>query len=199
NIIPLLGVTEGFGPMLAAVLPWMSNDTLHAFLKNKGQTLLVLGIISGLEYLHSIPVFHGDLHSGNVLIDDECSLRISDFGLSCTIGRPQPGLSYLQWLSSTRNVGAVRWAAPEWLSGCEPHQSANMYSFGCIMFEVLSGDIPWMEEKNDFQIVIVKLTKRKPPSHPIHAAVEDKCSAMYMGASTATRWGLHPWFVILLS
>ena len=43
-----------------------------------------------------------------------------------------------------------------------------------ILCQVLSGDILWMEEKNDFQIVIVKLTKRKPPSCPIHAAVEDK-------------------------
>ena len=45
--------------------------------------------------------------------------------------------------------------------------------------QVLSGDIPWMEEKNNFQIVIVKLMKHKPPSRPIHAAVEDKCLAMY--------------------
>ncbi|KAF8557092.1 kinase-like protein [Imleria badia] len=144
NIVPLLGVTQGFGPILAAVLPWMLNGTLHSFLKSKGQTLtklerlrLVHGVASGLEYLHSIPIFHRDLHTGNVLIDEEHNPRISDFGLACTIGRLQPGLSYLQRLSSTSNAGAVRWAAPERLSGCKPDPSGDVYSFGCVMFEVI--------------------------------------------------------------
>ncbi|KAN0092910.1 Protein kinase-like domain containing protein [Tylopilus felleus] len=179
NVITLLGVAEGFGPIQAIVLPWMSNGSLHAFLENKGETFtmderlhLVLGIVSGLEYLHSIPVFHGDLHSGNVLIDDEYSPRISDFGLSCTVGRLQPGLSYLQRLSSTGNFGAVRWAAPERLSGYESRPSGDMYSFGCIMFEVLSGDIPWKEE-NDIQVAVLKVTRHRPPSRPIRTAVDD--------------------------
>ena len=73
-----------------------------------------------------------------MLIDEEHNPRISDFGLACTVGRLQPGLSYLQRLSSsTSNPGAQRWAAPERLSGCKPHPSGDMYSFGCVMFEVI--------------------------------------------------------------
>ncbi|KAG6370833.1 kinase-like domain-containing protein [Boletus reticuloceps] len=180
NIVPLLGVTHGFGPILAAVLPWMANGTLHSFLKNKGQMLsiverlkMVHGIGSGLEHLHLLSVFHGDLHSGNVLVDEEQNPRIGDFGLSCTIGKLQPGLSYLQRLSSASNVGAVRWAAPERLSGCKPHPSGDIYSFGCIMFEVLSGDIPW-NDKTTYQVVALKLHAHQPPSRPIHTAVEDE-------------------------
>ena len=75
---------------------------------------------------------------GNVLVDEEQNARISDFGLACTVGRLQPGLSYLQRLSSgTNNPGAVRWAAPERLSGCKAHPSGDIYSFGCLMFEVI--------------------------------------------------------------
>lgn len=123
-----------------------------------------------------------------MLIDDEYSPRISDFGLSCTVGRLQPGLSYLQRLSSTGNFGAVRWAAPERLSGYESRPSGDMYSFGCIMFEVmtrlhplakteilcqvLSGDIPWKEE-NDIQVAVLKVTRHRPPSRPIRTAVDD--------------------------
>ena len=113
-------------------------------------------------------VYDLTFYQSNVLIDEEQNLRISDFGLAATIGRLQPGLSYLQRLSSTNNVGAVRWAAPERLSGCKPSTSGDIYSFGCIMFEVmthpdvltmsefspqiLSGDIPWKEE-TDFQVI----------------------------------------------
>ena len=122
-----------------------------------------------------------------MLIDEEHSPRIGDFGLSSTIGKLQPGLSYLQRSSS--NVGAVRWAAPERLSGCKPHASGDIYSFGCMMFEVtshpgvsvitefspqvLSGEIPW-KEKNNYQVVALKLEAHKPPSRPIHTSVEDE-------------------------
>ena len=93
------------------------------------------------------------------MIDEEQNAQISDFGLACTVGSLQPSLACLQRLSSgTNNPGAARWAAPEQLSGCKPHPSGDMYSFGCVMFEViirfdiwattdplhqvLSGDVP---------------------------------------------------------
>ena len=125
-----------------------------------------------------------------MLIDEEQNARISDFGLACTVGRLQPGLSYLQRLSSsTNNPGAARWAAPEQLSGSKPHPSGDIYSFGCMMFEVitrfdmwattdslrqvLSGDIPW-SEKTTYQVVALKLSAHKPPSRPICTGVGDK-------------------------
>ena len=40
NIVPLLGVTQGFELILGAVLPWMSNGTLHSFLKNKALVIV---------------------------------------------------------------------------------------------------------------------------------------------------------------
>ncbi|KAF8434148.1 kinase-like domain-containing protein, partial [Boletus edulis BED1] len=187
NIVPLLGVSHNFGPILAAVLPWMANGTLHSFLKNKGRTLsiderlkLVHGIGSGLEYLHSLSVFHGDLHSGNVLIDEEQNPRISDFGLACTIGKLQPGLSYLQRLSSTSNVGAVRWAAPERLWLQTPPLRGHIFTWVYyvraktdFLQQVLSGDIPW-KDKTTYQVVALKLHAHQPPSRPIHTAVEDE-------------------------
>jgi len=167
NLVPLLGVATIFEPTLGVVLPWMSHGTLHSLLKNKTLTIveslqLVHGIGSGLEYLHSNDVFHGDLHSGNILIDKDQAPRISGFGLSRTIEKMQPGLTYLQRLSNTNHLGSIRWAAPERLEGSKLHPSGDIYSFGCIMFEVLSGDMPW-KEKTDFQVVVLKLTTHELP------------------------------------
>ena len=81
NIVPLLGVAQGFGPILATVLPWMLNGTLHSFLSNKGQSLTLVdrlklvspkpvagvgaadhlqlhGIVSGLEYRAFLSIRH---------------------------------------------------------------------------------------------------------------------------------------------
>ena len=131
-----------------------------------------------------------------MLIDEEQNARISDFGLACTVGRLQPGLSYLQRLSSgTNNPGAARWAAPERLSGCKPHPSGDMYSFGCVMFEViirfdmwattdclhqvLSGDIPW-KEMNTCQVLVLKLSAHRTPGRPIRTEIGDEHWALIM-------------------
>ena len=76
---------------------------------------------------------------GNVLVDEEHNPWISDFRLACTVGKLQPGLSYLQRLSlNTNNPGAVGWAVPKQLSGCKAHLSGDIYSFGCLMFEMIT-------------------------------------------------------------
>jgi serine/threonine protein kinase len=75
-------------------------------------------------------------YQGNILIDEEQTPRISGFGLACIIEKVQPGLTYMQRLSNTNNPGSARWAAPERLSGNKPHPLGDMYSFGCIMYEV---------------------------------------------------------------
>ena len=61
----------------------------------------------GLAYLHSEGLIHGDLHAGNVLIDDEGSARLTDFGMSLI--SEGTGYNY----GSTHGGGAVRWTAPE--------------------------------------------------------------------------------------
>lgn len=59
-------------------------------------------------------------------------------------------------------VGSARWAASERLDGSKPHPSGDIYSFGCIMFEVLSGEVPW-KEKTDWKIVALKPTTQEFP------------------------------------
>ncbi|KIJ10531.1 hypothetical protein PAXINDRAFT_16449 [Paxillus involutus ATCC 200175] len=120
NIVPFLGTTSGFGPCTSMVAVWMPNGTLYAFLGKDGDRLsitdrfgLLQDIATGLEYLHSRSVIHGDLSPYNVLIDETNRARLADFGSSSIIGDLPEALTYLQW--STPCAGTVRWAAPEQL------------------------------------------------------------------------------------
>jgi len=191
NLVPLLGVATIFEPTLGVVFPWMSHGTLHTFLKSRSLTLierlqLVHGIASGLEYLHSNNMFHGDLHSGNILIDKDQTPRICDFGLACMIEKVQPGLTYLQRLSNTNNPGSTRWASPERLEGSKPHPSGVIYSFGCIMFEVLSGEVPW-NGKTDFQVIVLKLTTPELPFRPEPGTIRNEYWKLMVRC-----WSAHP-------
>ncbi|KAG2131423.1 kinase-like domain-containing protein, partial [Suillus bovinus] len=70
NIVKLYGTTEEFGPTTALVSQWFPDGTLSHLITEKGATLtikskfeLLHGIASGLYYLHSFPVVHGDITS----------------------------------------------------------------------------------------------------------------------------------------
>ncbi|KAH7927904.1 kinase-like protein [Leucogyrophana mollusca] len=162
NVLPLLGITSDFGPFTSMVCPWLDNGTLSVYLERRQHKLtaphrflLLIDIAAGLRYLHSCSVIHGDLTGSNILIDRHGRACLADFGLSILMLEFH-GASY--FTSSIR--GAVRWAAPE-LYGVlghgeisRPSTRSDIYSFGSILLQVLSGRIPYHHLKNDAQVLI---------------------------------------------
>ncbi|OAX32019.1 kinase-like protein [Rhizopogon vinicolor AM-OR11-026] len=144
------------------VSPWMPNGTLHAYLKSRQNNLTILersrlleDVSVGLRYLHSVPVMHGDITGANILIDERGNARLIDFGHSCFI-RPLLSQSYLA-ITSIRH-GAIRYEAPELLTSDDfrdlPLEKVDIYSFGCVMLQILSGRPPWSETQSEINIII---------------------------------------------
>ncbi|OAX32433.1 kinase-like protein, partial [Rhizopogon vinicolor AM-OR11-026] len=103
--------------------------------------------------VHSVPVMHGDLTGANILIDKGGNARLIDFGLSCFI---RPLLSQSHLAITSVHPGAIRYAAPELVTSddvCDlPMEKVDVYSFGCVMLQILSGRPPWSEIKSDYRI-----------------------------------------------
>ncbi|KAG1764538.1 kinase-like domain-containing protein [Suillus occidentalis] len=165
NIVPLLGTATGFGqrPELPSlVTPWIPNGTLNVYLTSHHNDLTMLdrsrmleGVSAGLRYLHSVPVVHGDITGANILIDEGGQAKLIDFGLSSVV-LPLFGQSHLA--ATSIHAGAIRYAAPELLSddvGDLSLEKTDIYSFGCVMLQILSGRHPWSEirsQKPEFHI-----------------------------------------------
>jgi serine/threonine protein kinase len=181
NIVPLWGTATGFGRMpelRCLVSPWMPHGTLTAYLTSNHNNLTVLDrsriledVSTGLHYLHSQSVMHGDITGANILIDKRGHARLIDFGLS-TIVHPLLGQSHLA-ISSIR-PGAIRYAAPELVLLDDARElpvsleKADIYSFGCTMLQILSGRRPWFEIP-DVVIIVTMLQGRglqRPDGHP---------------------------------
>ena len=96
-------------------------------------------IALGLEYLHSRNIIHRDLKSPNVLLDEGDTIKLADFNLSKYIDTSSPMLS-----SSVAGNMNPRWLAPELLvDGGMASTSCDIFSLGVIMWEILTGEVPW--------------------------------------------------------
>ncbi|KAF7976172.1 hypothetical protein HWV62_7324 [Athelia sp. TMB] len=180
NVLPLLGTVQHFGRYISLVSPWMENGSLVQYLKECGDDMGILRrlqlageVASGLLYLHSSGVIHGDLSGMNVLITNEGKACLCDFGLSSLM------LEFHDPTFCTSTIGAnARWAAPEIyrISGEEAVPTATMasdvYSFGCILLEILSGLIPYHYLARDGQ-VLLELQNGTKPRRPQEGYVTD--------------------------
>jgi serine/threonine protein kinase len=75
-------------------------------------------------------------HQNNVLVDEDYTVRLVDFGYASWIGNIPEALQYLQM--STTRPGALRWAAPEQLDSETPFSrttKSDVYSFGCVALQ----------------------------------------------------------------
>jgi len=110
---------------------------------------ILLDVAKGMEYLHGCSpcIMHRDLKSCNVLLSkqiksasDHPTAKVADFGLSRTVDNQNPTQGWM-----TRCVGTWRWMAPEVFSSNVYDHKIDVFSFGILMFEVLSQEIPYTD------------------------------------------------------
>lgn len=92
----------------------------------------------GMCYLHSFkpPIIHRDLKSPNLLVDKDWTVKVCDFGLS----RVKAGT-----LAPWSRAGTPEWMAPEVLRNEPSNESCDVYSFGVILYELITRKEPWLE------------------------------------------------------
>ncbi|KAG2140926.1 kinase-like domain-containing protein [Suillus bovinus] len=167
NLLPLLGFSHEFGPLPAMVTPWKHNGSLTTYLEHHfieltiEQKLRILRqVAAAISYLHSKGVVHGDLTANNILIDSDRNAYVADHGI-LTMCSELSGTSYIR--------SNVRWAAPELFEVPEneeslaPQPASDIYSFGCIMLQVMTGRPPYADVRSDHQVIVLILKGKKPP------------------------------------
>ncbi|KAJ7741665.1 hypothetical protein B0H16DRAFT_1564820 [Mycena metata] len=163
NLLPFFGLYT-LDSRLSLVSPWMDNGDLKHFLRSTSTGIdrlsLIIDVGTGLSYLHNSHVVHGDLKPANILITPSGRACITDFGLSSITD----GLSFSFTRSShTGRPGTVRYQAPELLSNeSSNHFASDVYAFGCLTYEILTGRVPFFEISNDVAIILKVIQGVRP-------------------------------------
>nr|XP_043615457.1 probable LRR receptor-like serine/threonine-protein kinase At4g36180 [Erigeron canadensis] len=165
NLTVLRGYYAGPPDLRLLVYDYMPNGNLATLLQEASHQdghvlnwpmrhLIALGIARGLAFLHSTTMVHGDIKPQNVLFDADFEAHVSEFGLTplATIRSPEAATS------TSGTVGTLGYVSPEAILTSEVTKESDVYSFGIVLLELLTGKKPVMFTQDED---IVKWVKRQ--------------------------------------
>ena len=134
---------------LADMIEKESLSLLNPEYDNTTRQIILVGIAYGMNLLHKSNVIHRDLKPENILIDRDFKPHITDFGLSKFFN---PMYSKNQSIST---IGTIQYMAPEVIRDEPFNTKADVYAFGIIMYEVLTGNRAYKDvlKKSSFTMI----------------------------------------------
>ncbi|KAJ4817028.1 Leucine-rich repeat protein kinase family protein [Rhynchospora pubera] len=146
NLVGLVGFCFEQGEQML-VYEFIPNGTLRDSLSGKSgvhlewkrRLRIALGSAKGLAYLHELadpPIIHRDVKSSNILLDENLSAKVSDFGLSKLVSDSDKGHI------STQVKGTLGYLDPEYYMTQQLTEKSDVYSFGVVMLELIIAKQP---------------------------------------------------------
>ncbi|MED6184440.1 hypothetical protein PIB30_047451 [Stylosanthes scabra] len=160
------------------IYEYVPNGTLHHHLHGSGMPVLTwdkrckiaIGAAKGLAYLHedcSQKIIHRDIKSANILLDDTFEAQVADFGLARLTDTTTSHVS-------TRVVGTFGYMAPEYATSGKLTDRSDVFSFGVVLLELLTGRKPVDDSQPLGDESLVEWAR----PHLLHAMETHDCSVL---------------------
>ncbi|KAJ3690817.1 hypothetical protein LUZ61_019981 [Rhynchospora tenuis] len=165
NVVQFIGACTK-PPSLCIVTEFMAGGSVYDYLhKQRGvfkpPALLrvAIDVSKGMNYLHQNNIIHRDLKTANLLMDENEVVKVADFGVARV--KAQSGVM-------TAETGTYRWMAPEVIEHKPYDHKADVFSFGVMLWELLTGKIPY-EYLTPLQAAVGVVQKGLRPTIPKNA------------------------------
>ena len=168
NVVEMYDVGEDDGKYFI-VMEYVDGKTLKGLIKKRGPLNLsesidiMLQLTSGIACAHDSYIIHRDIKPQNVMILEDGRVKITDFGIAMALNNNE--------LTQTNSVmGSVHYLPPEQASGSGSTIKSDIYSLGILMFELLTGRVPFRGE-NAVEIAIKHMKDQIPSVCKINSSI----------------------------
>jgi eukaryotic-like serine/threonine-protein kinase len=156
---------------LYMVMEWVDGRLLRQILNEQGKlpveraVRIALGICNALEYIHSHGVVHRDLKPENVMVDAQDHVKLIDFGIAAHAGARR-----LTFAKLSQTMGTPDYISPEQVKGKRGDARSDIYALGVMLYEMLSGKVPFTGS-NAFLIMNDRLLNNPVPPREINPEI----------------------------
>ncbi|MDR1169688.1 MAG: protein kinase [Prevotellaceae bacterium] len=173
-IVKMYALFEDCGN-LYLVMEYVEGETIEQYVKRRGvlsereAVLLFVDILSALEYAHEKGYVHRDIKPNNIMIRPGGSPCLLDFGIAKDMKRTSSGSGLTTTFGMT--IGTVGYMSPEQAEGLSIDHRSDIYSLGCVLFYMLTGQHAVKEESNDIKTRIAIISKPFPKALDFNASL----------------------------
>lgn len=179
NIVTIYDVGSAVtstGDVHYIVMEFIDGSNLKEFIRSHGGALSVgkavniaIGVAAGLGFAHRKRIVHADVKPQNVLLTKDHQVKITDFGIAQAWSDTQP--------TTRQSVvwGSPHYFAPEQAQGEKPTAASDVYSIGIVMFEMLTGRLPYVGTDQK-ELALAHIRERIPIVTEFNPAVPETFS-----------------------
>jgi len=144
----------------------------HGVLSEKEATRILSEILSALGYAHSKGYVHRDIKPSNIMIRSNGSVSLLDFGIAKDMARAGTGSGLTTTIGTT--IGTVGYMSPEQAEGLSIDHRSDIYSLGCVLFYMLTGQHAIKEESNEIKTRIAIINNPFPKAKLYNPNISDR-------------------------
>jgi serine/threonine-protein kinase len=159
------------GDSFIMVLEYVRGVTLDHVIQQRGAIPHHLAIpifcqvLDGIQHAHEFGVVHRDIKPANMMLTEKGTLKVLDFGIARILGTAR--------MTRQGNViGTIEYMSPEQVKGQETDARADIYSLGMLLYEMLTGRVPF-EIENEFELMKAQIEQFPVPPRQLNSSIPE--------------------------
>ncbi|WP_430334951.1 Stk1 family PASTA domain-containing Ser/Thr kinase [Rhodococcus sp. ACT016] len=152
------------GPLPYIVMEYVDGDTLRDILRTEGPMAprrameVIADVCAALDFSHRNGIVHRDMKPANIMINRAGAVKVMDFGIARAMADGQSTMT-----QTAAVIGTAQYLSPEQARGDQVDARSDVYSLGCVLYELLTGEPPF---KGDSPVAVAYQHVREDPKTP---------------------------------